>query len=122
MPFRGIPLHQMPKDIQKEARAKILQSRSNSVGWHTFVESMKISRRGENNPNWKGDKVKRNSGQARARRNYSIRQPCEACGNPKGERHHKDGDVLNNESSNIQWLCRACHMRIDDRIHNLRNQ
>lgn len=77
---------------------------------------------GEQRYNWKGDKVKHlDSGRARARRRYKSIGDCENCGLVKAtERHHKDANPLNNERSNIQKLCRRCHMTIDGRIERVR--
>ncbi len=69
---------------------------------------------GELNPNWKGDKASKQSGRERAIRKYPF-EPCTVCGSLKSERHHKDGNTLNNERSNIQFLCRKHHMQIDGR-------
>jgi hypothetical protein len=42
---------------------------------------------------------------------------CEICGKLKSENtnldvHHKDGNYTNNDISNLQVLCRSCHMKI----------
>ena len=42
---------------------------------------------------------------------------CEAsCGCEAVDRHHIDGDTSNNDRSNVQFLCRRCHMEADDRL------
>lgn len=64
--------------------------------------------------NWRGDKAHENSGRMRALRHIRC-QPCRICGN-KGEHHHIDGNTLNNELTNIDYLCRRHHMEIDGRI------
>ncbi|KKK49301.1 hypothetical protein LCGC14_3136420 [marine sediment metagenome] len=69
---------------------------------------------GEQNSNWRGDKATVLSGRDRARRMYPVPKPCTMCGE-KGERHHKDGNTLNNEPINIDWLCRRHHMMADGR-------
>lgn len=66
-------------------------------------------------PKWKGDEATQASGRQRARRWFKPK-PCELCGNLKTEIHHKDGDELNNNPLNIQWLCRRCHLKIDGRL------
>lgn len=66
-------------------------------------------------PNWKGDDVTPESGRCRALRMFPA-QPCSECGNAKAERHHRDGNTLNNAAENISFLCRACHMREHARI------
>src|SRR5260370_24754103 len=74
-----------------------------------------------NNSNWKGTKAKRGSGRDRARNWFKNLPACQVCGNPKSERHHRDDNPLNNEASNIQILCRRCHMQADGRALKLAN-
>ena len=45
--------------------------------------------------------------------------PCERCGRP-GQRHHADGNPLNNHPGNIKMLCVRCHMLADGRLERLR--
>jgi hypothetical protein len=48
---------------------------------------------------------------------------CEICGEkPAVERHHDDGDPLNNGRSNVQLVCRRCHMVIDGRLEACRTR
>ena len=69
-------------------------------------------------PNWKGDKATVKAGRTRALRTYpTAPSECERCGEAKRlERHHRDGDTLNNDRANIVFLCRRCHMTVDGRI------
>lgn len=76
---------------------------------------LKISRIGPDNPNWKADSTHRGTHQTRAWRMYRADQ-CSECGAQPAERHHADGNRLNNESSNIAILCRRCHMLADGRL------
>ena len=64
---------------------------------------------------------------------YGMRQPreykeskdytCEKCGLKVSNRfdrmyihcHHKDGDKLNNDFSNLQCLCIKCHSQVNER-------
>jgi len=78
---------------------------------------MSLSRQKEKNANWKGDKAREKSGRERARRWFVDKRPCENCGKKEEEiwrleRHHKDGNPLNNKPENIQWLCYLCHKKI----------
>lgn len=72
--------------------------------------------RGEKSPVWKGDKATAQAGRKRAREMYPDVQPCEVCGVEKTDRHHRDGNTLNNEPSNIAWLCRKHHIGVEDRM------
>ena len=60
---------------------------------------------------WKGNDVTKDEGRHRAQKLF----PC-----PKGyERHHIDGNPLNNDPSNIQIVAPKEHLIIDGRIKNL---
>lgn len=69
----------------------------------------KRTRRGADHHGWKGNGAKPRSGRSRALRLFPSIGPCEACGAPKAERHHRDENPLNNSPSNIAVLCRKCH-------------
>jgi 5-methylcytosine-specific restriction endonuclease McrA len=84
-----------------------------------FKRKSSISKLGPKNPNWKGDAIERGSGRDRARRAYRSIGPCSNCGAPKTERHHIDGNTLNNNPENIAILCRRCHMIADGRLQSL---
>jgi hypothetical protein len=71
---------------------------------------------GPDHQNWKGDEIHEKSGRTRALRLYPKIGPCTICGNKKSERHHRDGNTLNNSPFNIAILCRKCHMTVDGRI------
>jgi len=77
-----------------------------------------MSRSREKHPLWKGDDAKPKTGRCRAR-NWFEAKPCATCGAARSERHHVDGNTLNNAPSNIQHLCRRCHMTVDGRIENV---
>ena len=76
---------------------------------------------GEKNPMWKGDLARPESKRARAQRAYSL-GPCQECGKPAIDRHHRDGDIGNNDLSNIAILCRRCHMIEDGRLERLKHR
>ena len=71
--------------------------------------------RGTAHPDWKGDAASPTSKRARAQRWYPL-GPCEACGKPATDRHHRDGDPGNNTPGNIALRCRRCHMLLDGRL------
>jgi hypothetical protein len=76
-----------------------------------------LDKLGAKNPMWKGAEAKPASGRERARRRYNL-DVCEDCGGNAHDRHHVDGNPLNNEPSNIAILCRRCHMRRDGRLRS----
>lgn len=70
--------------------------------------------RGAEHPRWKGDEHHKRGGRERARAWYPIAgrvcAECEAA--PAMERHHWDGNALNNHPANVVFLCFACHHRM----------
>lgn len=75
-------------------------------GMFSTEEKKRISIRmkGENSPNWKGNDIKPNSGRLRANKIYHPDR-CWGCQcEKKIERHHIDGNPINNEKSNIIFL------------------
>ena len=77
--------------------------------------------KGERNGQWTGDAASWNAGHLRALRLYPDPGPCAKCGRKPAERHHKDGNHANNDPSNIEFLCRRCHMEADGRLDLLRS-
>jgi hypothetical protein len=75
------------------------------------VPKERPERRQEGHPMWKGDQASLSEGRDRARRWFSLK-PCEACGSERSERHHRDENPLNNDPSNIQFLCRRHHKQL----------
>ena len=52
-----------------------------------------------------------NTGRRRAQRLYAA-SPCSICGSTtKIQRHHVDGNPLNNHPDNIMVICQPCHIR-----------
>jgi len=71
-----------------------------------------LGQRLDKNIRWKGDLCKQANGNQRARRMY----PC-----PAGkERHHIDGNPLNNLPENIAFVTRKEHQLLDGRLEKLR--
>ncbi len=75
--------------------------------------------RAERHPLWKGTGASRATKYNRALRWFRM-GPCERCGAPGMDRHHRDGNPGNNVRSNIWILCRRCHMDVDGRLHRAR--
>ena len=71
---------------------------------------------GERNGQWKGDAVGDKAAHDRCRALYpDPLGPCEGegCNRDARDRHHKDSNAINNGRDNIEFLCRACHMKAD---------
>ena len=92
--------------------------RSGFVQTAEHVEKRK--RIGEAHYAWQGDAVSEKGGRKRALRLYPQIGPCAGCGNERADRHHKDGNTANNAPSNIEALCRRCHMEGDGRMVKVR--
>lgn len=58
----------------------------------------------------------------RARSLYRADVPCEVCGKPNSQRHHKDGNPSNNAPENIARLCAKHHVHADRMEHMRRIQ
>jgi hypothetical protein len=78
-------------------------------------DNLSVIRRGEGNPNWKEVPARKQAGNLRAWKWHEL-QPCEVCASEKSERHHRDGNPLNNSRENIMFLCRKHHMIEDGRM------
>ena len=75
-------------------------------------ENLRSARLGSKNPNWKGDNVCESEGRYRARILIKV---------PKGfERHHIDGNTLNNNPENIMVVTRKEHMCLDGRLNKFK--
>jgi hypothetical protein len=104
------------------------RGRPNRTVWTPEMrEAMAARRRGEANPMygtvspWRGrhkpvDHETRHYGRGRARVVHP-QQPCEVCGYPKADRHHRNGNATDNSTENIQFLCRVDHLRIGHSGH-----
>lgn len=102
-----------------ERLAQLNRGRKRSDAYKKHLSEIRM---GEQNPFWKGDNAKVETGRARALSIYRDIGPCTRCGNPKSERHHIDGNTLNNNPKNIEVLCRRCHMQADGRLDKFRKQ
>jgi formylmethanofuran dehydrogenase subunit E len=61
------------------------------------------------------------TGHQRAQRLFPMKA-CENCGSAGRDRHHRDGNTLNNDPANIAILCRRCHQAEDGRLDGLRQR
>jgi ssDNA-binding Zn-finger/Zn-ribbon topoisomerase 1 len=54
--------------------------------------------------------VQHSTAHRRARR-LKAAGPCERCGNPGRDVHHRNGNWLDNDPGNLERLCRPCHLK-----------
>jgi hypothetical protein len=90
----GVPLR--PRDIAKRMP----------------LANRKKARYGAESVHWKGTAAQPHTGRRRARETKERKPPCELCGSAKTKRweiHHRDGNPLNNELSNLLCVCAKCH-------------
>lgn len=103
--------------------AKPSQIRLRNGGQHCsracFLRDHNARLRGPDHPQWKGEDALETTARGRAQRLFNL-GPCEECGQPGVDRHHKDGDPHHNVPENIAILCRRCHMLADGRLDRLR--
>lgn len=89
-------------------------------GWHLRAENrIWKPKTGEDHYAWKGNSVSVKAGRQRARRTYQV-EACAKCGKPGRDRHHKNGNTADNSQSNVEILCRRCHMLEDGRLDRFR--
>lgn len=79
--------------------------------------------RGREHGNWNPEPTSKHVGRSQARNLYTAPSECERCGASRRlDRHHKDANPLNNERSNIAFLCRRCHQEVDGRLDAARTR
>ena len=76
--------------------------------------ALTVKKTGPDHPAWKGNNVRPETSRHRAQKRYPLK-PCDICGSLRSERHHVDGNVYNNDVTNIRFLCRKHHMEVDQR-------
>ena len=98
------------RKLSEEAKAKLRNIHRSEA----TKEKLRRSHMGERNVRWKGDKATAHAGRNRAQKLFKC---------PKGkDRHHIDGNPLNNAPENIAIETRKQHMILDGRIEKIRHQ
>src|SRR5262245_21438429 len=76
---------------------------------------LRVNLRGKEHPNWKGSDAAEGSKYGRTYTVYPYGNACELCGVSANEkrivRHHKDRDIENPDTTNIQYLCEKGHKK-----------
>jgi hypothetical protein len=81
--------------------------------------SRACSKFGASNPMWKTGSITAATGRNRAQYRFKNLGQCQRCDKPAMDRHHKDGNTGNNDATNVEFLCRRCHMLEDGRLKAL---
>ena len=110
---RGEYVERLPGGVPKGYKQSPEHLANRAKSWHY----------GASHHRWAGDgpDVPINIGRKRARRIFTNIGPCSLCGSARSERHHKDGNPLNNAPANIQSVCHACHLLLHSADNSIRN-
>lgn len=78
--------------------------------------------RGMQNSQWVGDAITYKALHAWVRRRLPMPPRCNFCDENEPHDLANRTGIYNRDLFNWWYLCRSCHMDLDQRIHNLRNQ
>lgn len=99
------------KPLAHKTKKKLSMSLKGKTHTDEAKQNMSLSKTGSKNPRWMGDTASQDAGRKRARHRYKT---------PEGKQiHHIDGNTLNNDPENIQFVTPKEHIHIDGRINNL---
>jgi len=105
------------KSLAQETRRKMTISH---IGKTAGKNNSNFGRFGNKHPKWKGNEASQQSGNKRAQILYPVLGECELCDKLAIDRHHKDSNRLNNDPSNVQFLCRSDHMKEEQKLEDRR--
>ena len=80
------------------------------------VGAMNKCKRGEDNPNWKGDKVGYTALHEFVAKRIQKPELCVRC-NSRPVKDLSCNGEYNRDLTNWEWLCRSCHLKKDGRDH-----
>ena len=83
-------------------------------------EKVSLSKMGEKNPVWKGDKVSYSSLHEWIQNHKPKLEFCENCNKNKPFDLANISGEYKRDVNDFKWLCRSCHMKEDGRLNNLR--
>jgi len=83
---------------------------------------LSISKRGNKNPNWKGNWVGYNGLHGWVRRNKPKPEFCECCEERQPYDLANISGKYKRDVNDYEWLCRRCHMTKDERMKNLKER
>jgi hypothetical protein len=84
------------------------------------IMKMKLIKQKENNPNWQ-DIPTYYAVHLWINRNYIKPKMCETCKVEKSYDLANITGIYERDLKNWKWLCRKCHMRLDEHLHKRKN-
>lgn len=75
-----------------------------------------LSKMGERNGSWKGNKVKMNALHEYVRRRFKKPKYCQVCGKRRKLDLANISQKYKRDLKDWEWLCRKCHMEKDGRL------
>ena len=97
----------------KSEEEREIHSRSMKKYWESEESNDHTFLKGENHPNWLGDKVSYRNCHAWVRRNYEKTGFCEHCGLEKRTEWSNKDHKYKRVRKDWQELCRSCHIKYD---------
>lgn len=92
----------------------------NNIYTNQFREKLRVSKIGEKNPQWVGDRVGISGIHAWIKRRLKRPTKCTMCWNNPAHDLANISQDYKRDLSDWEWLCRKCHMLKDGRIKNLK--
>jgi NUMOD3 motif len=85
------------------------------------IEKLRVTKLGNLNPMWKGDSIQLNPLHRWVRRRLPTPDKCQTCNKAPAYDLANITGTYNRDLSNWKYLCRRCHMLVDNRLKNLRH-
>lgn len=110
----GLKRYYATHGVSQGAREKIRKSKLGKKRDAHTIQRLREAHTGTNSVQWKGDKALPDTGRTRAEGYFEC---------PQGkERHHIDGNPLNNNPANVEFLTRREHQIKDGRLQRLKER
>ena len=106
--------------VSNKTRKKMSESRIGIPKSSKWKKNMSISKLGERNPMWKGNKAGLDAIHTYIHSRYPKPKTCEICKKSKPIDLANISQHYKRELTDWEWLCRRCHMVKDGRINNLK--
>lgn len=84
------------------------------------TDNQRLAKIGDNNPNWSATNPTYRAVHQWVNRNKPKVKKCKNCGEEKPLDAANISGLYKRDILDFKWLCRACHMREDGRLRNLK--